>query len=224
MRTSLALRQGICCKVHSRQQISGVPDILYADNGSDFTFKHLQQVAADFENRLVFSILGKPQGRDRIERFFRTVNDMFLCYRRGYRRHKKRAPSLSLNRFEERFRQFVFEIYHRRPNADVRFPPFERWEEGTFLSRMPESHGQLDLLLMHEVLARKTRRDGTPFQGLRYLSLTMTAYVGEDATIRFNPRDIRTIRLFYRDRFLCRATIDKRLLCLWNRCRFFADG
>jgi putative transposase len=159
MRTSLALRQGICCKVHSRQQISGVPDILYADNGSDFTFKHLQQVAADFENRLVFSILGKPQGRDRIERFFRTVNDMFLCYRRGYRRHKKRAPSLSLNRFEERFRQFVFEIYHRRPNADGRLPPSERWEEGSFLSRTPESHGQLDLLLMHEVLARKTRRD-----------------------------------------------------------------
>jgi transposase InsO family protein len=55
-----------------------VPDILYTDNGADFTSKHLHQVAADLKIRLVFSIPGKPQGRGRIERFFRTVNEMFL--------------------------------------------------------------------------------------------------------------------------------------------------
>jgi hypothetical protein len=49
---------------------------------------------------------------------------------------------------------------------------------------MPESLEQLDLLLMHEVRARKIRRDGIHFQGLRYLSLTLAAYVGEDAAIR----------------------------------------
>jgi hypothetical protein len=43
------------------------------------------------------------------------------------------------------------------------------------------------------------------FQGLRYLSLTLAAYVGEEATIRFDPRDLGEIRLFYKDRFLCRA-------------------
>jgi len=29
--------------------------------------------------------------------------------------------------------------------------------------------------------------------------------VGEDATIRFDPRDMGEIRVFYQDRFLCRA-------------------
>jgi putative transposase len=58
---------------------------------------------------------------------------------------------------------------------------------------------------MHEVRARKIRRDGVHFQGLRYLSLTLAAYVGEDATIRFDPRDMGEIRVFYKDRFLCRA-------------------
>jgi putative transposase len=38
-----------------------------------------------------------------------------------------------------------------------------------------------------------------------YLSLTLAAYVGEDATIRFDPRDMGEIRVFYKDRFLCRA-------------------
>lgn len=43
---------------------------------------------------------------------------------------------------------------------------------------MPESLEQLDLLLMQEVGTRKVRRDGIHFQGLRYLSLTLAAYVG----------------------------------------------
>ena len=68
---------------------------------------------------------------------------------------------------------------------------------------MPESLEQLDLLLMQEVRARKVRRDGIHFQGLRYLSLTLAAYVGEDVTIRFDPRDMGEIRVFYKDRFLC---------------------
>src|SRR5258708_24378155 len=70
---------------------------------------------------------------------------------------------------------------------------------------MPESLEQLDLLLMQEVRARKVRRDGIHFQGLRYLSLTLAAYVGEDVTIRFDPRDMGEIRVFYKDRFLCPA-------------------
>jgi putative transposase len=74
-----------------------------------------------------------------------------------------------------------------------------------FLPRMPESLEQLDLLLMQEVRARKVRRDGIHFHGLRYLSLTLAAYVGEDVTIRFDPRDMGEIRVFYKDRFLCPA-------------------
>ncbi|WP_216841249.1 Mu transposase C-terminal domain-containing protein [Acidobacterium sp. S8] len=71
--------------------------------------------------------------------------------------------------------------------------------------RACQSLEQLDLLLMQEVRTRKVRRDGIHFQGLRYLSLTLAAYVGEDVTIRFDPRDMGEVRVFYRDRFLCPA-------------------
>jgi putative transposase len=37
------------------------------------------------------------------------------------------------------------------------------------------------------------------------LSLVLAAYVGEDVTIRYDPRDMGEIRVFYRDRFLCSA-------------------
>ena len=77
LRTALALRQGIWRKGHPHWQICGIPEVLYTDNGSDFTSKHIEQVAVDLKVRLIFSAPGKPQGRGRIERFFRTVNQMF---------------------------------------------------------------------------------------------------------------------------------------------------
>ena len=52
----------------------------------------------DLKIRLMFSTPGKPQGRGRIERFFRTVNEMFVCELDGYIKRKRHKPSLSLER------------------------------------------------------------------------------------------------------------------------------
>jgi putative transposase len=62
-RTALALRQAIWRKGHSHWHVCGIPEVLYTDNGSDFTSKHIEQVAVDLKIRLVFSTPGKPQGR-----------------------------------------------------------------------------------------------------------------------------------------------------------------
>ena len=91
LHTSLALRQAIWRKEDPRWIVCGIPDVLYTDNGSDFTSQHLEQVGADLKIRLVFSIPGKPRGRGRIERFFSTVNEMFLCELDGYRSGRRRC-------------------------------------------------------------------------------------------------------------------------------------
>jgi putative transposase len=66
LHTSLALRQAIWRKENSRWIVCGIPYVLYTDSGSDFTSRHLEQVGADLEIRLIFSILGKPRGRGRM--------------------------------------------------------------------------------------------------------------------------------------------------------------
>jgi putative transposase len=205
LRTSLALRQGIWRKEDPRWPVCGIPEVLYTDNGSDFTSYHLEQVAADLKIRLVFSIPGKPRGRGRIERLFRTVNEMFLCDLDGYTNRSRTQARLTLPKLEEQFRTFFLEHYHRNSGADGALSPIERWEEGGFLPRMPDSLEQLDLLLMQEVRARKVRQDGIHFEGLRYLSTVMVAYVGEQVTIRFDPRDMGEIRVFHQEKFLCQA-------------------
>ncbi len=70
---------------------------------------------------------------------------------------------------------------------------------------MPESLEQLDLLLMQELRSRKVRRDGIHFQGFRYLSLTLAAYVGEEVTLPLRSSRYGDIRVFCKDRFLCQA-------------------
>ena len=58
---SPALRQAIWRKTDPRWAVHGIPDVLYADHGSDFTSDHLAQVAADLHIELVHSTVGRPR-------------------------------------------------------------------------------------------------------------------------------------------------------------------
>ena len=83
--------------------------------------------------------------------------------------------------------------------------PLTAWIDDGWLLRMPASLEDLDLLLVMVAKPRTVHRDGIHFQGLRYLAPTLAAYVREPVTIRYDPRDIAEIRVFHRNRFLCRA-------------------
>ncbi len=205
LRTSLALRQAIWRKEDPRWTICGIPEMLYTDNGSDFRSQHMEQVAVDLKMRLIFSMPGKPRGRGRIERFFRPVQEMFLCDLEGFLKRSRRSPTLTLSVLDEQFRTFLLDTYHRNITTGTMQPPIKRWEGEGFLPRMPTSLEQLDLLLLHAMRSRKVRRDGIHFENFRYLSPTLAAYVGEDVTVRYDPRDMAEIRVFHRDKFLCRA-------------------
>jgi len=52
---------------------------------------------------------------------------------------------------------------------------------------------------------RQIQRDGIRFQGYCYIDPILAAYVGETVIIRYDPRDLAVIRVFYQERFLCQA-------------------
>jgi putative transposase len=181
--------------------------VFYTDHGSDFTSQHMEQVAADLKMRLIFSKQGEPRGRGKIERFFETVNQLFLSKQPGYAPpgSPKPPPLLTLAQLEERLHTFLLATYLLRTHGETDMPPQARWEAGGFLPQLPESLEQLDLLLLTVAKARKVQQDGIYFRGLRYIDLTLAAYVGEPVIIRYDPRDMAEIRVFYRATFLCRA-------------------
>lgn len=205
--TALTLRNAIWRKTNPHWHVCGVPAAFYTDHGSDFTSRHLEQVSADLKMALHFSLPGVPRGRGRIERFFHTVNQLFLCHLPGYAPadHALVEPTLTLSDLEARFHAFVLNDYHQRPQKAIGVAPQARWEAAGFLPHLPETLEALDLLLLTVATSRRVHQDGIRFQGLRYLDTTLAGYVGEDVTIRYDPHDMAEIRVFHHDQFVCRA-------------------
>jgi putative transposase len=210
LQTALALRQAIWHKADPRWHVCGIPDVCYTDHGSDFTSRHLEQVAADLPMVLVFSTPGVPRGRGKIERFFATVTQLFLCHQPGYTPPGTRPPAtaaglLPLATLDARFAAFVVETYHARVHGETGVAPQARWEADGFLPRLPASLEQLDLLLLTVARPRRVQQDGIRFQGFRYLDAGLAAYVGEDVVIRYDPRDLAEVRVYHRERCIGRA-------------------
>jgi putative transposase len=207
IQTALALRQAIWRKGDPHWTVCGIPETFYHDHGSDFTSHHLEQVAANLHMVVVCSTAGKPRGRGKIERVFGTVNQLFLAEQPGY--SPPGAPrgqaSLTLPQLDARLRTFLVEAYNQRAHGETGVAPQVRWEADGYLPRLPDSLEQLDLLLLTVARPRRVHQDGIHFQGFRYIDLTLAAYVGEDVTIRYDPRDMAEVRVYFGESFLCRA-------------------
>ncbi len=202
MKTALCLRMAIWRKKDPLWTICGIPEILYTDHGSDFTSLHTEQVCIDLKINLIFSTIGKPRGRGKIERFFLTLNQLILCELPGYTKNKDINAKLTLKDFDILLKNFITE-YNQREHSQTGSSPKQRWEKNGFLPNMPETIEKLDLLLLTICKPRKIMRDGIHFQGLRYLDPILADYVGESVTIRYDPSDITSIRVFYKENFLC---------------------
>jgi putative transposase len=205
IQTALVLRQAIWRKPQAGWHICGIPQMLYTDHGSDFTSRHIEQVTADLKIRLIFSTVGKPRGRGKIERFFASLSQVFLSRLKGSGRSGKgRSATLALPQLSRELETYLIHEYLVSPHSTTSQAPQARWEAGGFLPQMPESLEKLDLLLLTVPKTRRVRPDGIHFLGMRYIDPTLAAYVGEEVLLRYDPRDMAEIRIFHKDRFLCR--------------------
>ena len=107
----------------------GVPEWVYVDNGSAFVDAWLLRACAVLGIKLVHSRPRRPQGRGKVERFFRTVRDQFLVEITGDDRQAgTRAADLAeLNRL---FSAWVAVSYHRAVHSETGQAPLARWAAG----------------------------------------------------------------------------------------------
>ena len=104
----------------------GVPEHVYVDNGSAFVDAWLLRACAHLGIKLVHSQPGRPEGRGKIERFFRTVRGQFLAELTGDR--AAQIPDLAeLNRL---FTAWTETVYHVREHSETGQAPLARWEAG----------------------------------------------------------------------------------------------
>jgi len=95
----------------------GLPRKLYLDNGPAFRSRHLEDITASLGIALIHSRPYKPQGRGKIERFFRTVRSQFLSGFRGR----------TLQDLNEALDLWLTDIYHQRKHSSTEQSPFERF-------------------------------------------------------------------------------------------------
>jgi putative transposase len=104
----------------------GVPGHVYVDNGSAFVDAWLLRACAVLGIKLVHSQPGRPEGRGKIERFFRTVRGQFLAELTEAR--AAQIPDLAgLNRL---FTAWTETVYHVREHSETGQAPLARWEAG----------------------------------------------------------------------------------------------
>jgi putative transposase len=121
VRLAAALRPALAAR--------GVPTYVYVDNGSAFVDSWLLRACATLGIKLVHSTPGRPQGRGKIERFFRDVNNEFVVeIAAADGAPGRRVRDLAeLNRL---FTAWVETVYHRRVHSETGQAPLARWLAG----------------------------------------------------------------------------------------------
>jgi len=95
----------------------GLPRKLYVDNGAAFRSKQLEYITASLAIALIHARPYKPQGKGKIERWFKTVRSRFLST----------CDFTTLAELNAVFDQWLHDDYHRKKHTSTGQTPFERF-------------------------------------------------------------------------------------------------
>lgn len=177
LRAEAALRHGL--------QSRGVPDSVYLDNGSPFVSAQLLRACASLRVRLTHSRPRRPEGRGKIERFFRTVRDQFLVEVA----HSTVDDVAHLNQL---FGAWVETVYHRAVHSETGQSPLERFAAGADGLRYPGADE------LHEAFLWSEHRIVTKTATVSLHSNTYevdAALVGRKVELVFDPFDLTRIEV-----------------------------
>ena len=156
-----------------------IPKRLYVDNGAVYRSHHLALVCAKLGITLIHSRPYVPQGRGKIERFFRTVRMQLMPA-------LSPADIVNIDALNRRLWTFIESEYHQRPHKGLDGEtPLDKWAQASDEIRLPEPGADIAGLFLFEE-KRKVARDRTvSLRGILYEVDAML--VGQTVTLRFAP-------------------------------------
>lgn len=105
----------------------GLPRKLYVDNGAAYRSHKLEFTCASLAISLIHARPYKPQGKGKIERFFRTVRSEFL----------PNENATSLNLLNQSLTAWLEDEYHQRQHSATGMTPFDRFTRNLECIRKP---------------------------------------------------------------------------------------
>ena len=159
----------------------GLPRKLYVDNGAAFRSHHLEQVTASLGIALIHARPYKPQGKGKIERWFKTVRSNFLSGFRG----------TTLSELNLSFDIWLREVYHRRKHSATGQAPWER-----FVARMeclrPAPANLQDYF--RQTARRRVAKDRTISLNGKLFEAPV-GLIGQQVTLRYHETDLEQIEV-----------------------------
>src|SRR5215467_5853508 len=156
----------------------GIPIRLYMDNAKIYRGQQLARIAASLGTLIIHSRPYQPEGRGKIERFFRTVREQFLA-------NLDRKQLLSLDQLNERLYGWIENVYHRSEHSALGTTPLVRWQKDIDHVRPLPPGTDLRRLFLHR-FDRLVRRDSTfLLHGRLYEAPAPLA--GRMVEVRFDP-------------------------------------
>jgi hypothetical protein len=168
-------------------QRRGVPQAIYLDNGSPFVDAWLLRGCAVLGIKLVHSRPGKPEGRGKIERFFRTVREQFLV------EVGDGAGVADLAEMNRLFQAWLETAYHQAVHSETGEAPAARWEKAT-----PEERAVPEPALLREAFLWSERRkaDKTALVRLHGNVYQVDAWLaGRMLELLFSPFDLDRVEV-----------------------------
>jgi putative transposase len=131
----------------------GVPACLYVDNGSIYCSKEIIQISARVGCLLAHTPVRDGAAKGKIERFFRTVRDQFLC---------RQLDLSSIDSLNRQFIQWVEENYNAQIHSVLGMSPLDRFAlDRSFVKFLPPNQANDELFYVEE--DRHVRADNTFF-------------------------------------------------------------
>jgi len=181
VRLAAALRPALAAR--------GVPAGVYADNGSAFVDAWLLRACAVLGIKLVHSAPGRPQGRGKIERFFRTVREQFLV-ELG---EQAAAPVTGLAELNRLLAAWIDTEYHTRPHSETSQPPLQRWQAALPAPLPLPSPAQLAEAFLWSERRKVTKTATVSLHGNTYQ--VDPALAGRYIELVFDPFDLTRIEV-----------------------------
>lgn len=172
------LRQGILKR--------GLPQKLYIDNGSCFRTLHLEQIAAQLGIGIHHSRPYTPQGRGKIERWFRYVRDNFTAV------DKQAHNGEKLDLLNHNFSEWV-DAYNNRVHGTTKQSPYDRYRAKLECIRPAPAHL---LNYFRQVEFRYVKKDRT-VRLMGHIFEAPVCLIDRQAELRFHPEDLSQVEIFF---------------------------
>ena len=188
----------------------GVPASCYVDNGSAYVDSWLLRACGKLGIRLIHSTPHRPQGRGKIERWFRGVRDQFLVEVTDSTAEQLAeqglTPAAGLLELNALFTAWVESVYHHSVHSETGQTPLQRWDDGWQAAGHGPAMASADALteaFLWSQWRTVTKTATVSLHGNTYQ--VEAALVGRKVELVFSPFDLQTIDVRYRDASYGRA-------------------